>query len=65
MNGQPRTDPQQSLARLGLEEIEQRLEVSPLLLTADIGGLEREGFSCCCKLPPDPEEDVPEGDGDG
>jgi hypothetical protein len=65
MSERPRSDPEQSLAQLGLEEVEQRLEVSPLLLAADVCGLEREGFSCCCKLPPEPEEDEAEDEGGG
>ena len=57
------------LASLGLEEVERRLETSPLLTTtgADApGSMEREGTSCSCKInddPPEREED--DGDEDG
>jgi hypothetical protein len=55
-----RPDVEQTLTRLGIEEIEERLEVSPLLLAAgggdDIG---RQEWNCCaCKIP-DPREEVP------
>ncbi len=63
MSRQLQTDLEKTLAQLGLEEVEQRLEVSPLLATADIESLEREGYSCCCKIPPDPEEEDPDGGG--
>jgi protein tyrosine phosphatase (PTP) superfamily phosphohydrolase (DUF442 family) len=63
MNEPSHEELEQALERLGLEEIEERLEVSPLLAVADSQGLEREGYSCCCKVPPDPEEDDPEDDG--
>ena len=45
-----------SLRGLGLTELEQRLEFSPLLAggTIDGGaGLQTESVCCSCKLPPD------------
>ncbi len=56
-------NPEQCLTQLGLEEIEERLEVSPLLAAADVEGLDREGHSCTCKINPEPED--PNGDDDG
>jgi hypothetical protein len=65
MKEQSLNDLEQTLARLGLEEVEERLEVSPLMAAVDSHGLERDGYSCCCKVPPDPAEDDPEDDGGG
>lgn len=55
------------LESLGLHEVEERLEVSPLL-TAGCGPepLDREGHSCSCKVNDDrPEDDGGGGEGDG
>lgn len=62
-----RGDPPLDLAELGLQEVEQRLEVSPLI-TADPEAtsepLDREGTSCSCKINDDrPQDDGGEGDG--
>jgi hypothetical protein len=47
-----------ALAPLGIEEVRERLEISPLLAGAGDGGVLREGPSCTCKVitPPDPED---------
>ena len=64
MHGTQDRNPEQSLLQLGLEEIEERLEVSPLLAASDVQGLDREGHSCTCKIQPEPDD--PHGDdGDG
>jgi hypothetical protein len=47
---------EETLVRLGIEEIEERMEVSPLLTAGDVQDVDREGdFTCCsCKMEPDP-----------
>ena len=46
-----------SLARLGVRELEERMELSPLL--SDPGVLEPEACQCSCRcddVPPDPND---------
>ena len=54
--GQPPVE--DTLARLGIEEIEERLEVSPLLIGGDIQDVTRnpsgDWICCSCKMEPDP-----------
>ncbi len=46
------------LAPLGIEEVRERLEISPLLAGAGDGGVMHEGPSCTCKVfqPTDPDD---------
>ena len=53
-NSKPMTDKTEleaSLARLGIRELEERMEISPLL--ADTGTMDKElpGICCTCKIP--------------
>ncbi len=54
MNEKPTTLSAETLGQLDIQEIEQRLEVSPLLATAEAGEVARGGHSCTCKVVPDP-----------
>ncbi len=47
-----------ALAPLGIEEVRERLEISPLLAGASDDGVMREVPSCTCKVfqPMDPED---------
>lgn len=48
---------EETLARLSVEELEERLEVSPLLAGGDVQDVSRtEGHCCTCKVNPDPPE---------
>jgi hypothetical protein len=74
--GNTHKDPPADLTALGLQEVEQRLEVSPLITAGASGdaagpgaadgaddALAREGASCSCKIndPPQPEDGDPDG----
>ena len=48
-------DLEASLGRLGVREIEERMELSPLLADAGIG--ETDGCSCSCRCDSVPPED--------
>jgi len=53
----------ESLESLGIEELKERLEVSPLLGAGEVHGQDIE--TCCsCKMPP-PRPDAPDDDGGG
>jgi hypothetical protein len=59
---QPRPLPD-SLASLGIEELQERLEISPLL--ADDGVFDQEIDNCCsCKIPPRPDQPDSPGGGE-
>ena len=51
---------EETLAKLGIEELRERMEVSPLLATDGLHqdpGTEGSNWMCCsCKLPPDPDQ---------
>jgi len=55
-DSKPRVE--ETLARLGIEEIEERLEVSPLLMGDDVQGASRvldgNWICCSCKMEPNP-----------
>jgi hypothetical protein len=53
---QPSVD--ETLARLGVEELEERLEMSPLLAGGDLQEADRltGGHCCTCKITPNPPE---------
>jgi hypothetical protein len=57
-NTNPHFDPNEletSLARLGIRELEERMEISPLLTDAGTEGLEENSASICCTCKiPDP-----------
>ena len=46
-----------SLQRLGVQELEERLEISPLLLASETTAADGTSVCCSCKLPPDILED--------
>jgi hypothetical protein len=55
-NTNPQCDPNEletSLARLGIRELEERMEISPLLTGAGTEGMEEDATSICCtcKIP--------------
>jgi hypothetical protein len=56
MHDDTNTRPDLALAPLGIEEVRERLEISPLLAGAD--GVMREVPSCTCKVfqPTDPDD---------
>jgi hypothetical protein len=59
--------PDATTRALGLEEIERRLEISPLVLAGhDSGGLQAKPSTCCsCKIgDEDWTQDEPDGTGD-
>ena len=50
-----RTELEASLRRLGIRELEERMEISPLLTDAGVEGTDRENPSICCTCKiPDP-----------
>ena len=55
-----------TLGSLGIEDLKERLEISPLLAGAG-GGVHQEGSCtrCWCRMSPDPEDSPPPEDGDG
>ncbi|MFH1845901.1 MAG: hypothetical protein ABIF77_22180 [bacterium] len=71
MSDQKRPDVEETLSRLGVEEIEERLEVSPLFTGGDLQDVHRDsgGWNCCnCKTqpqPPRPENPWPPPPGPG
>jgi len=46
-----------SLTRLGVQELEERLEISPLLLVSEATADDGTSVCCSCKMPPDFLED--------
>jgi len=67
---EPNTNPQidhteleTSLARLGIRELEERMEISPLLTDTGTVGTDRDpgGICCTCKIPNpfDPDGNLP------
>jgi hypothetical protein len=65
-NKNPHTDQTEletSLARLGIKELEERMEISPLLTDTGAGGIEDNAMeNCCtCKIPNplDPNGNLP------
>jgi hypothetical protein len=63
----PNPDLPPELRALGLEEVERRLEASPLVAAAGAEPAILDGHatsSCCCKIgddPPEPDEPDPDG----
>lgn len=49
-----------SLERLGVREIEERMELSPLLSDAGIGDTDGCNCSCRCDVTPQEEPQIPE-----
>ena len=47
------TELETSLARLGIRELEERMEISPLLTDPGVEGLDKDvpGICCTCKIP--------------
>jgi len=68
MNVKPTKIAEETLTQLDIREIEQRLEISPLLATTETGDLARDGHSCTCKIAPEepqPDNPPPNPDGEG
>ncbi len=63
MREERRPGVEETLARLGIEEIEERMEVSPLLAGGDVqecAPTAGDGTVCCsCKFEPPPEPHDP------
>lgn len=54
------TELENSLARLGIKELEERMEISPLLADTGAPGTEPNAIDNCCSCKiPDPGEDLP------
>jgi hypothetical protein len=51
-----------ALTPLGIEEVRERLEISPLLAGGGDGGVVRHGPSCTCKIVPSDPDDGGGGD---
>jgi hypothetical protein len=62
MKDEQRQHLEDTLARLGIEEIEERMEVSPLLLGDDLQALTRDpdGDWICCSCKMDPNPPIPD-----
>jgi hypothetical protein len=66
MDPKVRPPVEETLARLGVKEIEERLEVSPILGAVDIqdagkGDVGEGDWTCCsCKLPPPDDPPSPQ-----
>jgi len=62
MKGESKPHVEGTLARLGIEEIEERMEVSPLLLGDDLQTVTRDpnGDWICCSCKMDPNPPIPD-----
>jgi hypothetical protein len=62
MNNKRRPQAEETLARLGIAELEERMEVSPVLAGGELQNLDRPDrletdWTCCtCKVQPDPPQ---------